>query len=442
MITHNQKEIRFFPIFIGATLGVILEIISMLVDEIVVGNIFNDEAFASVNLIEPYTFFEVFLAYLICVGGAALIVRAQGAGDRKKMSEIFSQTMILCGLCGIGLTFVYVLFTPQLVRFVADDPAVYTNALDYFKAMRFYPLVDMFDTFMFAYVLYRGGFVQYYIAIFSRIAVNTLLSYLLGSALGLMGIGLASIISLVFALMIKLTFLLTKKHGLKFRWYFNVREALEIARLGFPEGALFGFIVILEMAVNTFTLKHYAAAGVAAVAVVINIFEFALYLSEGISEYEIVAVNTSIGQGSSKNMDRSIMITLRAAVIEGAVLIGIILLASNVLPGAFDIDNAETARLATVMLRILAPTAVFICLSRVTAIFYQYTRRITRTLILFGLAIAALPAAFGMLFGQLNILGVAVGMAFGPAVAIVLMYGYVHIIKKQKLFDYTLMNLD
>ena len=439
---NNKKDIRFFPIFIGATLGVILEIISTLVDEIVVGNIFDDGAFASVNLIEPYTFFEVFLAYLICVGGAALIVRAQGAGDRKKMSEIFSQTMILCGLCGIGLTLLYVLLTPQLVRFVADDPAVYENALDYFKVMRFYPLVDMFDTFMFTYVLYRGGFVQFYIGIFFRIVINAVLSYLLGSKLGLMGIGVASIISLLIALMVKLTFLFTKKHGLKFRWCLNAHEAFEIARLGLPESALFAFIVMLEMAVNAFTLKHYAVAGVAAVAVVINIFEFVLYLSEGISEYEIVAVNTSIGQGSSKNMDLSIRITLRAAMIEGAALIGLILLSANMLPDAFDIDNAETARLATKMLRILAPTAIFICLSRVTAIFYQYTRRITRTIILFGMSIAVLPAGLGMLFGQLAPLGIAFGMALGPAVAIALMYGYVRFIKREKLFDYTLMNLD
>jgi hypothetical protein len=59
------------------------------------------------------------------------------------------------------------------------------------------------------------------------------------------------------------------------------------------------------MALNAFTLKNYAAAGVAAVAVVINIFEFTLYLSEGISEYEIVAVNDSIGKASSRSMDRA-----------------------------------------------------------------------------------------------------------------------------------------
>lgn len=49
-----RKDIRFFPIFIGATMGVLLEVIATLVDEIVVGNLFSDEAFASVNLIEQY----------------------------------------------------------------------------------------------------------------------------------------------------------------------------------------------------------------------------------------------------------------------------------------------------------------------------------------------------------------------------------------------------
>lgn len=42
---------RFLPVFMGATIGVVLEIIATLVDEIVVGNLFDDNAFASVNLI-------------------------------------------------------------------------------------------------------------------------------------------------------------------------------------------------------------------------------------------------------------------------------------------------------------------------------------------------------------------------------------------------------
>lgn len=95
---QNKKDIRFLPIFLGATIGVLLEIVATIVDEVVVGNLFTNEAFASVNLIEPYTFFEIFIAYLLTVSAAALIVRAHGAGDQKKMSEIFSQTIIACGI--------------------------------------------------------------------------------------------------------------------------------------------------------------------------------------------------------------------------------------------------------------------------------------------------------------------------------------------------------
>ncbi len=438
----NQKDIRFFPVFAGATIGVVLEVIATLVDEIIVGNIFNDEAFAAVNLIEPYTIIEVFLAYLIGAAGAALIIRAHGAGNYKKMSELFSQTMIVCGLCGIMLTLIYLLFTPQLVHFVADDPAVYESALAYFKVMRFYPLLDMFDTFLFAYVLYRNGFVQFYFAIFSRIIVNALLSWYLGSQIGLMGIGLASLISLLIALLVKLSFLKTSKHSLKFSWYLNFREEYEIIKISFPESAISAFIVIMEFALNGFTLSRYGVEGVAAVAVVINIFEFTLYISEGISEYEIVAVNDSIGKNSSSRMDKAIKITKKAAVVEGVVFISLILFASPIIPDAFDIDNEETFRLATVMLRILAPTAVFICFSRITAIFYQYTRRLSRTLILFGMTIAFWPILLGVTFGQIAVEGIAVGMALGPVMAISLMYAFVRFIKKEKLFDYALLKLN
>ncbi len=436
------KEVRFFPIFMAANAGVLLEIIATLIDEIVVGNLFTDEVFASVNLIEPYTFFEVFLAYLICVGGAALIVRANGAGDKERMGEVFSQTIILCALSGILLSSVYVAFTPELVRFVADDPSVYQNSLDYFKFMRFYPLVDMFDTFLFTYVLYRGGFVRFYIAIFSRIGFNALLSWQLGSMMGISGVGLASILSLLIALSIKLTFLFSKKHGLRFRWYLNGRDAASIAWLGFPESALFMYIVIMEVALNSFTLDNYGAAGVAAVSVVINVFEFVLYLSEGISEYEIVAVNDSIGKGSRECMDHAIRVVKRAAVAEGSILIVLILAGSKVLPEAFDIDDPGTAQLTAIMLSILSPAALFICMNRITAIFYQYTKRIPRTIILFGMAIALFPSLFGILLGLVSIELTAAGIAAGPLAALLIMYGYVRCIKKEKLFDYSLTSPD
>lgn len=437
----DKKNVRFFPIFMGATVGVILEIVGILIDEIVVGNLSNDAAFASVNLIEPYTYLEVFLAYLIGVGGAALIVRAHGAGDKKRMSQLFSHTIILCAIVGVALTAIYVIFTPGLVHLVADKPEVYKYSLQYFNVMRFYPLVDMFDTFIFTYVLYRGGYVQFYTSMIARVVINAGLSWYLGMQMGVAGIALASVISIGVALLIKLTFLFTKKHGLKMTRYLSLRDAIEIAKLGFAESALTAFIVILEVSINRFTLTKYGKLGVAAIAIVIDIFEFVLYLGEGISEYETVAINDSIGKKSKQSMDHSIKTAKRAVWIEGLVLSAIILLTASVMPGAMDIDDPHTAQQATVMLMIFAPGAIFICLSRVTAIFYQYTLRKRRTLILFGTSVALCPSLLGIAFGQISLEAIAIGVGLGPVVAIALMYGYVRLIKKEKLFDYSVLKL-
>lgn len=437
----DKKYIKFFPVFMGATVGVILEIIGLLIDEIVVGNLSNDAAFASVNLIEPYTYLEIFLAYLIGVGGAALIVRAHGAGDKKRMSQIFSQTIIMCAIVGFTLTAIYVIFTPQLVHVVADKPEVYKYSLEYFNVMRFYPLLDMFDTFIFTYVLYRGGYVQFYTSMVARVVINAGLSWYLGMEMGVTGIALASVISIGVALLIKLTFLLTKKHGIKMTRYLNFRDAFEIAKLGFAESALTAFILVLEVSINRFTLTKYGKLGVAAVAIVIDIFEFVLYLSEGISEYETVAINDSIGKNSKDSMDHGIKTAKRAVLIEGIVLSAIVMLTASVIQGAMDIDDPKTAEQATIMLMIFAPGALFICLSRVTAIFYQYTLRKRRTLMLFGMSVAVCPSLLGILLGQISLEGIALGVGLGPAVSIALMYIYVRFIRKEKLFDYSILKI-
>ena len=66
----EKTDIRFFPVFLRETADVLLEVIATLVDEIVVGNLFDDAAFASIHLVELYMMFEVFVAYRVSVACA------------------------------------------------------------------------------------------------------------------------------------------------------------------------------------------------------------------------------------------------------------------------------------------------------------------------------------------------------------------------------------
>ena len=75
----TTRPVRFFPIFTAATLSVLIDSIRLLVNETVVGNLFDDVAFGAINLVEPYMILVEFFSYLICVGGTAMLVRARGA---------------------------------------------------------------------------------------------------------------------------------------------------------------------------------------------------------------------------------------------------------------------------------------------------------------------------------------------------------------------------
>lgn len=61
---------------------------------------------------------------------------------------------------------------------------------------------------------------------------------------------------------------------------------------------------------------------------------------------------------------------------------------------------------------------------------------------MFALAIAVLPILFGLFFGHFALQGIALGIALGPVITIVLTYGYVCLIKKEKPFDYALLHLN
>lgn len=99
--TANLHTVRFFPIFLAATLALIIDNIQMLIDETVVGNLFDDVAFSAINLLEPYLLLEEFVSYLICVGGTALIVRARGAKKPKEMQMLFNHCVTCCLILGL-----------------------------------------------------------------------------------------------------------------------------------------------------------------------------------------------------------------------------------------------------------------------------------------------------------------------------------------------------
>ena len=135
------RSVKFFPIFLAATLSVAIDSIRLIVNETVVGNLFDDVAFGAINLVEPYMLVVEFFSYLICVGGTAMIVRARGAEKPEEMQKLFNHCVSCCLIMGLLFFTVFSLFDEWFVTLVTQNSPAYPYTLEAFYWERFYLLL-------------------------------------------------------------------------------------------------------------------------------------------------------------------------------------------------------------------------------------------------------------------------------------------------------------
>lgn len=421
-VRSKTDTVRFFPIFLAASLSAVIDSTQVFIDEAVVGNLFDDVAFGSINLLEPYLLLETIFSYLVCVGGPAMIIRARGANKPEEMRRIFNHC-ITCDLI-IGLTFFTVLslFQEPLVRLVAQDSAAYTYALKLIYWDRYSFLVIALYDFLFTYSVYLGGALIGSVSMLTKMGVNTVLSVVLGKSMGIAGVTCATFIANSMGLIILLAFVIYRHKGIGYRPYLNITYLKTLTLLSLPEASLFAAVFILESGANALALRAYSVQGVAVIAIVINLFEFAVYVSEGISEYETAAINQALGEGNRDKIISSMKTTFRAVFVEGVIFSLLFLFAAPLLVDLFDIDDPETVKNAASAIRIFAIAPVFLIIIRITAIFNQYTRRIGKAILIWICCVGLLPLVFVFLLSGISVVAMSIGFVIGPAAAVALLW--------------------
>ena len=418
----TPPSVMFFPIFLAATLAVMIDSVQLLIDETVVGNLFDDVAFGAINLLEPYLLLEEFFSYLICVGGTALIVRARGANKPEEMQKLFNHCVTCCLLLGLVFCIVCSIFDESLVTLVAQDSPAYPFALQAFYWDRFYFLICPLYVFLFTYVLYFDGALVDTISMLVMVLVNTGLSVFLGRRIGIAGVTCATFLANCVGILILGIYIMRKNHGFHYRPCVNPGYFKTLTLLGLPESSFFLAIVIMEVGVNALALKHYSIRGVAAVAVLINLYEIVAYMSEGISEYETVAVNDVLGRRDREALEYGMKVTFRAVLIESVVFSLLFLIAAPLIVGTFDIDDAETAATAILAVRILAVSPIALTTARITAIFHQYTKKIRRAILIWISALGLVPLLLAVLLSGISLEAMIWGVALGPLIPIALLW--------------------
>ena len=252
---------------IPSIIAMLLQTVITITDGYFTGNYVGQNALAAINLGLPVLYFYLGTGLCIGVGGAVICGRLLGAKERKKASEVFSQTIATAVLVSVAISvIVFLLFTPILnVLRAGDDLAVYFT--EYYRIMLFtYPLMVIGT--IFGMFIRTDGKPQIcmFVSILGCI-LNGILDYIF---VGIMGFGIqgsavASLMVQLLTVLAQMLYFMSPKSGIRFRKFaFDRKVNKEMIFNGSSE-----FIGEMASAISMFVynfvlMKYVGAEGVAA----------------------------------------------------------------------------------------------------------------------------------------------------------------------------------
>ena len=333
------------------------------VNSLLTGNMYGKEALAAMNLINPVTFIFAMFGCLISIGSSTSVSIAMGKEADAQVGAYASLALLLSVVVPIIFSVVGIFFFRPFLGILGARGEWYHIAAAYGRVMLLGGVFTtlMYYPFNFLRVDGRG---QYSMLIFGAMGVLdvifVLIFYRLG--LGLMGVGLAVVLSTAIADAVGMGILIFGK-GRQIRFgaiTHPLRDSLQICRVG-AAAALNNLCNMLRTIVlNGLVLEALGSDGASMFAVACSVLNFAMAFVAGAGQ----AVAPLVGVFYGEKDDTSIRMLMKSAVRYALILMGSLF----VLVGACSIPLARAFGITSYTLVIRTAAAIcFMMLSLIPA---------------------------------------------------------------------------
>jgi putative MATE family efflux protein len=262
------KEILLFSI--PLLLGNLFQQLYNTVDSIVVGNYIGSHALAAVGASNPIINLLVGFFMGISTGAGVLISRYFGAKNQEDLTKSVQTSIIVTTLSGIVLTFIGILFTPLILKWVGTPEDVMADSILYLQ-IYFAGILSVMLYNMGSGILRAVGDSKrplYFLCISSIINIVLDLYFVISLHMGITGVALATLIAQSVSAVLVLYILIRTKESYRFslkNLHLDMPILKNIIRLGLPSGiqnAIVSFSnVIVQSNINAFGSDAMAGCG-------------------------------------------------------------------------------------------------------------------------------------------------------------------------------------
>lgn len=417
---------KFYTILLATSLEMIVGILMSLIDTAVAGHIIGASGLSTMNMVAPITGLTVFTEGLFSVGTAMVYATYKGKYQEEKADAVFGTGLVCAIAIGLITSLAILCITPLYLSYMGVSAGI-RNMVKAFLLF-IYPQLALAPVFqLLCQMVYTdGGEVTGTAANIAETVLNLVLSIILGRKMGIMGIGLGTLISTLVALGIISLHFLSKRNGLHIRLSFDKGSLKKMLFYGANDSAMFFLLPILSFITTKFVIIRFGEFYLPLLTIIYSIFELTvIFEATGeamrpiipiyLGDHNKLAVRQVLMYSTAVNLQRSILFSL------------MLLIAGPYVPIAFNIQDPVLLAECTNALRIYALAGPGLA---VVANFNSYYINIDKPFlaalesVLNGLlCIIILSIPLGIVFG---IRGMMFGFALAPYLTAIILFGYIY----------------
>ncbi len=409
----------------GGTLTALFVTAVLMADTFIAGLVIGESGVAGVNLVMPIYSLASFFTFMFSIGAPIMYSRQMGAFQKEDADKTFGTGLFVTIVTGIVLFLLILLLGDTYLRFYNATPDIYGLAKGYLKWMKYVILLTPVDSLVAGMVFADGDETISTISSLISGVINIVLSVFLCRLMGIEGLGFASFISLVLSIGTLFIHFAKKNNSLRLNLYYSFEAVKNIVKYSIVDASTYLFIAIFTLGCNRLVLHYFGAYMMFAASVIILVRELQL-LFDGIGEAITPLISLYLGEGTYDGVHEIWRHAKKTALVESVLVTGLVLIFAPLIVMLIGVTDPQSARIATMELRILSLSMIFTCRLYLDSSYYIIVDKIPLGVFICALrdVVISLPfAMIGIRIGGIN--GLATGLMLAQPLSYLISVGYV-----------------
>lgn len=323
-MTHGPMLGNIFRFALPLAASSILQLLFTAADQVVVGRFAGAAALAAVGSNAAIINMLVNFFVGFSLGANVTTSRCLGAGDKEGASRAVHTAMLLSVICGSLLAAIGVLLAKPLLGWMGSPPDVIDLAAVYLRIYFGGMPVTMIYNFGAAMLRSQGDTRRPLICLSITGVINVILNliFVIPLHMGVVGVGLATVISQMLSAVMVLYILVHEQgplhldlHRLKL-WPAPLKSML---RIGLPAGIQSVVFNAANVVVQA-TINSFGSAAVAGSAAAHTVEGFVYCVMDSFAQTCVTFCSQNLGAGELRRVDKAVFLCNACAMISGLVL--------------------------------------------------------------------------------------------------------------------------